>query len=241
MKFVFIAAYFCERPVVSSTAQKRSPLESAFGFLGKGLAISGVCAAFVGCSGSPQRIEGPAFDPVGSAAKAMEIYDKDGDGLIAEEELEAAVSLKAAIKNLDKDKDGKISSEEISNRISSWQSQRIGLMLFQCSVTMDGSPLSGVKIKFEPEEILGDIIRGAEATTNMVGTAIPFIPLDQQDGQNQPTGMDPGLYKVRFSLIVDGKETIPARYNTETIIGQEVSEDDPAISNNRVQYNLKSK
>jgi hypothetical protein len=225
---------------VSRILQKKLSFESVFSFLSKGLVVFVVCAALIGCSGAPSRIEGPAFDPSASAAKAMETYDKDGDGLITDKELDGAVSLKAAIKNLDSDDDNKISSEEIKNRIVAWQNQKIGLMQFQCIVTMDGSPLSGVKITFEPEEFLGDVIRGAEATTNIVGTATPVIPPDQQ-GEDQPTGMDPGLYKVRFSLLVDGKETIPVKYNSETIVGQEVSVDDPAISNNRVQYNLKSK
>ena len=40
--------------------------------------------------------------------------------------------------------------------------------------------------------------------------------------------------------MVNGKETLPARYNTDTTLGQEVSYDDPGVKNRNVIYALKS-
>ena len=37
-----------------------------------------------------------------------------------------------------------------------------------------------------------------------------------------PPGVACGLYRVEISKLVDGKETIPAIYNTETILGKDV-------------------
>ena len=36
-------------------------------------------------------------------------------------------------------------------------------------------------------------------------------------------GVACGLYRVEISKLVGGKETIPAIYNTDTILGQEVA------------------
>ena len=47
-----------------------------------------------------------------------------------------------------------------------------------------------------------------------------------------------GLYKVRISKVIGGQETIPRKYNAETILGQELAPDVPEISNNRVAYAL---
>jgi hypothetical protein len=56
-----------------------------------------------------------------------------------------------------------------------------------------------------------------------------------------PSGAHFGLYKVRISKIVNGKESIPSRYNSETILGQEISYDDPALKKLGIVYALTSK
>jgi hypothetical protein len=67
------------------------------------------------------------------------------------------------------------------------------------------------------------------------------VPLEERPSSDTPAGLALGLYRIRVSKMVDGKETIPARYNTETTLGQEVSMDDPAVASQRVRYDLKSK
>jgi hypothetical protein len=49
-----------------------------------------------------------------------------------------------------------------------------------------------------------------------------------------------GLYNVRISKIVGGKETIPSKYNTETTLGQEVANDVPEIASQSVVYELEN-
>ena len=47
-----------------------------------------------GCSGGPKRLIPPRINAGNAAEQAMETYDQDGDGFIADEELEAAAALK---------------------------------------------------------------------------------------------------------------------------------------------------
>jgi hypothetical protein len=46
---------------------------------------------------------------------------------------------------------------------------------------------------------------------------------------------------VKVSKTVNGKETIPAIYNAETILGQQIAPDDPAFTNQRIKLDLKSR
>lgn len=186
-------------------------------------------------------MEVPDFDPVAASARAIKIYDTDGDGSIGGDELEKAPGLKAAMANLDSNKDDKISEAELADRIRIWQRQRAGLLLFTCEISLDGKPLTGAKLTFEPEEFFGGTIEPAFGETSFLGTATPVISSEGKASPDLSQGIQPGIYKIRVSKIVDGKETIPAKYNSETILGQEVAVDDWAISNKRVRYTLKTK
>lgn len=204
------------------------------------LSLLCLIALLVGCSGGPAPVKLPSFDPVGAGKRAMELYDTDGDGFVAGEELENAPGLNAALKNLDANKDSKVSAEEIAERIRTWQTSRIGLMSFSCDVLLDGKPLESGTVTYDPEEFLGGAIQQAVGEL-ATGSAVPLIPKEKRPTPDTPPGIQAGIYKVRISRIVNGKETIPARYNTETTLGHEVSRDDPAIANKRVIFKLKSK
>jgi hypothetical protein len=52
-------------------------------------------------------------------------------------------------------------------------------------------------------------------------------------------GVQPGLYRVEVSKMVDGKETIPSKYNTETTLGVEVAQGSPVMIMG-AQFELKS-
>ena len=197
--------------------------------------------ALWGCSRGPKALSVPSFDPAGAAAKAMEMYDSDGDGYVAGEELENAPGLKAALRTLDSNKDGQVSEEEIAGRVRTWDRSQIGMMMFNSDFLLDGRPLADAVVTFDPDEFLGGVVQPAVGVTSMGGTITPKVPKEKRPSPDTPPGMQAGIYKVRVSKIVDGTETIPARYNTETILGQEVSKDDWAITNKRVIFKLKSK
>ncbi|MBX3432098.1 MAG: hypothetical protein KF847_02000 [Pirellulales bacterium] len=201
-----------------------------------------LAAAFLtGCSSRPGAIDVPRFDPGAISAKAMELYDKDKDGFIAGSELLSAPGLNAAMKTIDTNGDQKIEVGEIAERVRMWGQMQIGLLSFQCSATLDGTPLVGAKVTFEPEEFMLGTIQAAEADLGALGVSSPTIPKEKRPSPDTPPGVQAGIYKVRISRIQDGKETIPAKYNTETILGQQVSKDDPGIMARRVNYALSSK
>ena len=193
-----------------------------------------------GCSSQSTWIEPPSVDAATSAAKAIELYDTDGDGKLNEAELEKAPGLKAAAKMVDLDNDGLVSESEISERILNWQATKAGLMSFPCTVTLNGQPLEGATVTFEPESFLGDSMQTAVTLTSPDGMGSPSIPKENRPSPQTPSGLQLGFYRVQVSKIVNGKETIPAKYNTETILGQQATGDDPAVLGRRIRFDLKS-
>jgi hypothetical protein len=197
--------------------------------------------AALGCSSGPSAVEPPDIDAGDAASQAMELYDKDGDGAIAGSELDAVPAFKASMKNLDKSGDGSVQEDEIAARIESWQNSGDGIVALAWSVTLDGRPVEGAKITFEPEPFLGDQIKAAEGETSPVGMSTVSIPKANRPAPDSPPGVQLGFYKIRVSKQAGGKETIPARYNTETTLGQEVAPDDPAIAGQKLRIELSSK
>jgi Ca2+-binding EF-hand superfamily protein len=221
--------------------QSHSIVKSFYGGIYSSLGAAGISLAVAGCSRGPSRIAVATYDPASSAAKAMEIYDTDKDGFVAGDELEKAPGLKAAIKNLDADKDGKVSEQEIADRVLAWKNQAVALMSFTCDVTLDGKMVEGATVTFEPDGFLEGVISEAVDTTNIAGTARPSVPKAKRPTQTTPPGVQPGIYKVRISKITSDQETIPSRYNTETVLGQEVSMTDSAIANKQVRFSMTTK
>ena len=145
------------------------------------------------------------------------------------------------MKTLDTNSDGKVDAAEIEARIETWLQSSAGVSQVLCYVTIDKQPLAGATVTFEPEPFLADDIESAVATTNSYGVASPSIPPEQRKQKDMPYGLRLGFYKVRVSLEKNGKQLIPARYNTETILGQQVAGDDPAILSHRIPLDLKSR
>ena len=197
-------------------------------------------ATIVSCQHGPAPAKQPGINASQAGKLAMEQYDKNGDGKVAGDELDKAPGLKAALKTLDTNGDGAVSADEVEARVNAWIDMKVGMILLRCRVTLDGDPLTGAKVVFEPESFLGDEIKAASGETNIYGDVGAVIPPEERTDPTLPGGAHIGLYKVRISKIVNGNETIPARYNTETILGQEVSFDDPAIKNRNMAFALKS-
>jgi len=173
--------------------------------------------ALCGCSNRPARVHPPEIDADAAGSGAIEQYDTNGDGTIGGAELKKAGSLKAALKTLDTSGDGKLSAEEVTARVQAWKDSKIGRMPLSCTVKRKGIPLSDATVTFVPEKFLGEEVNVATGTTNKYGMAVLTI------GGDGPQGVACGLYRVEISKQVGGKEIIPAIYNTETILGQEVA------------------
>lgn len=193
------------------------------------------------CARGPAAVNQPYIDASDAGSQAMEMYDTDGDGKVAGEELEKAAGLKAALTRLDTNKDGGVTAEEVAERIRSWQSSELGLLSFGFTATLNGRPLTDANITFEPEAFLGSELKSANCTTNMMGSGGATIAKEDRPSTTTPPGMHLGFYKVKISKMVDGKETIPAHYNTETTLGQEVAFDVPEVGTNSAVYALSTK
>jgi hypothetical protein len=180
----------------------------------------------------------PEIDASSAGSQAIEMYDTNGDGKVAGDELEKAPGLKSAIKRLDKDGDGAVNAEEVAERIETWQAGKTALMSIQFTVVLNGQPLEDATVTFEPETFLGEEIKKAVGTTDSFGTGAPSVPLELRPTKDTPAGIAYGLYLVKISKVVDGKESVPAKYNEQTTLGQEVMHDVPEVANRRIKFVL---
>jgi hypothetical protein len=202
--------------------------------------VVGLPIVFMGCSSRPAAVRPPAINASQAGSQAIEMYDKNGNGVIAGDELDHAPALKEAMLRLDTNADKGVSADEIAARVNAWKATQLGMTSIRCHVTLDGEPLTGATVTFEPEPFLGNEIKAAIGVTNPFGDAAPTIPKEQRPDPKLPGGIHLGLYKVRISKMVSAKETIPSRYNAETMLGQEVSDDDPAVRRMNMAFALKS-
>jgi hypothetical protein len=174
-----------------------------------------------GCGGG-KRIEVPRIDPKGLATKALAEYDLDKDGSLDARELARCPGLKAALARADRDKDGRLSRAELEEYFQSWADSKTGLQQVLCRVTLDGNPLSGAEVQLEPEAFLGGIARPAKGVSDERGE-VRFQVEGGGGTAAAQSGCNLGIYRVRITRTAEGKEVVPARYNTNTQLGIEVS------------------
>jgi hypothetical protein len=202
--------------------------------------VTAVVLPLISCNRGPARVGQPSISPSGAGSGAIEAYDTNSDGVISGAELDAVPALKAALPRFDTDGDKGIGADEVAARVNAWKAMRTGLASVRCHITLDGQPLTGAEVIFEPEPFLGEEVKTATGTTNQFGDVAPTVAKEDRPDPTLPGGVHFGLYKVRISKKANGREMIPARYNTATILGQEVAYDDPGISNNNLAFNLKT-
>jgi hypothetical protein len=179
-----------------------------------------------GCTRGPTRIEPPNIDAEAAGQQAMQQYDSDRDGSVGGAELDGAPALKAALGRLDQDNDGKVSAAEVTALVKKWQEDKLGKMPLPVTVKRRGQPLVGATVKFVPEEFLGPEVLTAEGVTDENGIASLSIPLDPDNPNDRP-GVQCGLFRVEITK--EGVD-IPAKYNTQTILGKEVALGDPELA-----------
>ena len=110
-----------------------------------------------------------------------------------------------------------IDAGEVTALVEAWQESKLGRTSLMCRVVKGGQPLEGATVTFVPEKFLGANIQPASGVTNASGTAMLSIELSEP---TDPPGVAPGLYRVE---ITKEGANIPAKYNSQTIYGQEVS------------------
>lgn len=199
-----------------------------------------VSALVMGCSRGPARVKQPTIDPVAAGVRALEAYDSNRDGTIAGGELDASPALKSALARFDANQDGGISAAEIAERVKAWKMMKTGLASVRCQVMLDGKPLAGATVDFVPEPFLGEHVKPASGTVNQFGDAAPTVSDADKPDPKLPGGVHFGLFTVKIAKPTGGKDTIPARYNSKSTLGLEVSYDEPGIRDNNLAFRLKS-
>jgi hypothetical protein len=180
-----------------------------------------VWSAFLaaGCTRGRQ-VAVPDVSPSQAAKKALAEYDTNQDGYLDEGELARCPALKNSLEIIDKDGDHRLSADEIADRIAAHQASRVGLAAVVCQVMLDNKPLADVTVSFIPENFMGPNIRAASGTTDANGLASL-----QVQGKRLP-GAHLGFFRVEVSKKnAEGIETIPAKYNANTVLGQEIAPD----------------
>ncbi len=177
-------------------------------------------ALVAGCSG-PSGPKLPELVPNDVARRATQQYDKNHDGTIDAEELKASPPLLEAMATMDVNRAGSLNEAKIAERVRKWLNGETVVFKPMVLVTLDGQPLEGATVTFEPEAFMGPAYKPTSAVTDKAGTCLP--PGDDR----QFPGLHPGLYRVRISKQVNGQETIPARYNTATELAREIADDLP--------------
>jgi len=188
------------------------------------------------CSSAPARTPAPAFNAKAIGSAAVAAYDKNGDGKIELSEMSS--SLKSAVKDKsgdlphDSDGDKALNASEIAARIESIEKSRIGRMSIACEVKLDGKPVNAATVTFQPEPFLGGVVQAASGTTDSSGVAIIKGDVD---------GVQPGFYSIQISKKdASGKETLPARYNTETEFGREIAQGLDSLRGSLITLSLTS-
>ncbi len=181
------------------------------------LFLGGLLFLAAGCKGGdlPGVIK---FSPQDAAAGALAEYDANKDGALDVKELNKCPSLREAMsRGLDKNKDGRVTEDELEERMSIYQEEgMLGSVMVE--VRLDGNGLRGATVTLTPEKFMGASFKPATGTTDASGSAVL-----QVEGLEQ--GVVPyGHYRIEVSRQgAGGKELIPARYNTQTILGREVA------------------
>ena len=174
------------------------------------IAASLLAVTMASCSYGPAHVKQPGIDAARAGSMAIEQYDKNGDGEVSGDELDRAPALKAALPRLDTNGDKGVSADEVTARVNAWKEMRTGLASVRCHITLDGQPLVGADVVFEPESFLGENIKTATGKTNAYGDVAPTISKEDRPDPTLPGGAHFGLYKVRISRKTNGQETLPA-------------------------------
>ena len=173
-----------------------------------------------GCSGRAARIVPPSIDPATAGNEAIAEYDSNGNGQIDGQELDKVPSIKSALAGIDKNRDNQVSAEEIADHIKMWQETKIALIGCKLRVTLDGQALKDATVKLIPEKFLGPSVKSASGKTDLRGE-VELTVDDPGLNTRRIGGVQTGFYRVQITT--DGGKSIPAKYNTDTILGEEVA------------------
>ncbi|MDC0937146.1 hypothetical protein OAS39_12750 [Pirellulales bacterium] len=184
-------------------------LLTAFGFL-----------TFLGCYNQTVRVIHPELDTLAAAHEAIELYDKDGNKSLSKAELSASPALLGAFKKYDGNGDSQLQVDEISQSLAAWAGDGLAMTPCRCTVRLNGKLLHGARVRFIPEPFLASVLKEASGVTNSRGLTLVTTPDEQLPEANQGLGaIYVGLYRIE---VTHPSVEIPARFNSESILGDEM-------------------
>lgn len=203
------------------------------GFVAAGCAL----IAVAGCDFGPAAVGLPPINAGSVGASAIKQYDKNSNGKLDGEELPLLPAVSGNLAKFDKNGDKAVDAAEITARVQSWLDAQVGLISFQCIVTLDGKNLEGATVEFIPEDCMGGSIEPASGSTSAQGMAVLSIAADKlPDDLKTAKVIRVGLYKIK---VTHPSIQLPPKYNVATTLGQEVAPDTSAVG--IITYALESK
>jgi hypothetical protein len=149
----------------------------------------------------------------------MSQLDKNANGALESAELIASPGLQAGLDRFDRDSSGSISAQEIEDRVQYYKERLGNLTTYFIELKLDGTPLPEAEVQLVPDAWLGTLPT-VTGKSDEHGTVVFRMP------EADESGVHPGVYRLVVSKKdVSGNETLPAKYNTQTILGQEVAPD----------------
>ncbi len=197
-----------------------------------------VCVLW-GCQGN--RVLRPAdLDPDSVGRQALLQYDTNGDAKIDAAELRSSPGLVDGMWASDQDEDKALTAAEIAARVRFHADRKVALLPVRYAITLDGKPLRAATMTLVPEEFFQGGIPMATGHTDAEGMVEPTMEFAAKyQHQASLRGVRPGVYRIHISKKdADGREMIPAKYNTESKLGREVGvgphQHGPVISTPRI-------
>jgi hypothetical protein len=190
-----------------------------------------------GCSGRPGAVRPADVNAASAARRAIELFDKNGDGQLAKDEWANSPALSAVAATYDKDRNHTLTADEISAGINEWKQAGVGARVVPFTVQWNGQRLSGAKVRLVPAPFLDDVLKPATGDAGPGGAGQLSLSAEDRP-RNAPTIplMQPGLYQVE---ITHPTTKIPAKYNSATTLGIEITSGNPGPDG--AVWNLTSK
>jgi hypothetical protein len=170
-----------------------------------------------GCGGGAST----KITPLGpeNAQKAMEAYDKDGNGALSAEELKQSLPLLASATRIDADHDGAISLAELTTRMEGVAAGALYIGL-SVRITENGRPVEGAQVTLVPEPFMGDAYPTYSGTSGPGG----YCPVESNGAEL--LGAPAGWYRAEVTKPGAG---------TPVVKGLEIASD---TTGNRVEIAL---
>jgi hypothetical protein len=139
----------------------------------------------------------PPVDPSAAANKAIELYDKNGDGSLDEMELAASPGIYSARDRYDADGNHEVTKDEIAAHLTSIYASGTPWLSAACQVYQGGRPLKGATVRFVPEPFLKDVVKSASGITDDQGRTIPAVIDEELPAAKRGLRIiQPGPYRI---------------------------------------------